>query len=116
VIELHIDEPCPSLNYVWGGHWHKKHELRKKWLWLIRQARLKAKVYDPPRHERAAITITRYGKRHVDQDNLAGGAKVIFDSLKQEGFIVDDSPKHITATYVQHVGQARGTVIRIEAA
>lgn len=116
MIVLEIDEPSPSLNSVWGGHWQKKRELRDKWLWLIRAARLKAKVFDPPKYPKATVTIERFGKRHVDPDNLAGGAKVVFDGLRREGLILDDSPKHITAQYFQHVGNRRGTIIRIEAA
>lgn len=114
MIELHIPEATPSLNRVWGGHWSKKHELRKRWAWLVRAARLQAKVFDPPNYPRAKLTIERFGGKHLDHDNFVAGTKPMMDSLVKEGFIVNDSPSHISTTYVQHVGKQRGTVIRIE--
>jgi hypothetical protein len=116
VIELHISEPTPSLNIVWGGHWKNKHELRNRWAWLVRAARLKAKVYDPPNYPRATLTIDRYGGRHLDFDNFVAGCKPMIDSLVSEKLISGDTPAHICANYIQHVGKQRGTIVRIEAA
>lgn len=115
MIVLEIPESTPSLNVVWGGHWSKKHELRQRWAWLVRAARLKAKVYDPPKYPRARLTIERFGAKHLDHDNFVAGTKPMVDSLVREGFFVDDSPEHITATYIQHPGtKIRKTIIRIE--
>jgi hypothetical protein len=115
VIELHIPESTPSLNRIWGGHWKNKHELRTRWLWLVRQARLKAKVYDRPNYPRARLTIERWGAKHLDHDNFVAGTKPMVDSLVQEGLIAGDSPDHIgIPQYIQHIGKQRGTLVRIE--
>ena len=114
MIVLQIPESTPSLNAYWGGHWSKKHELRKRWAWLVRAARIRAKVFEAPKYPRAVLTLERYGARMLDHDNLVAGMKPLVDSLVKEGFIAGDSPQHITATYVQHVGKQRGTIVRIE--
>jgi hypothetical protein len=117
VIELHISEPVPSLNVVWGGHWSKRQDLRKRWGWLVRAARLQAKVFDPPNYPHATLTIERFGKTHLDHDNFVGGGKVLIDCLVRERLISGDSPAHIgEPKYIQHVGKQRGTIVRIEVA
>jgi hypothetical protein len=115
MIELRIPESTPSLNRIWGGHWAKKHEMRKRWQWLVRAARLQAKVYDPPNYPRAIVTIERYGGKHLDHDNFVAGTKCLMDSLVRERLIAGDSPAHITPTYIQRIGKQRGTIVRIEA-
>jgi len=66
----------------------------------------------PPEHVR--LKIERYGARLLDFDNFVSGTKPLTDSLVAEGFILDDSPAHLTAEYHQHIGKPHRTVVRIE--
>ena len=68
----------------------------------------------PEPFQRAHVTIERHGSKVPDADNLVGGVKRLLDCLttpvlqigkggrysyknkRGQGFIVDDSPKHIT--------------------
>lgn len=110
---LNIPESTPSLNPVLGAHWSKRYAQKEKWAWLIRAARLEARLFPSQPLQKARLTIERWGPRRIDYDNFVGGAKGIVDLLVHEGFIVDDSPDHIVTQYIQHIG-ARHTRVRIE--
>ena len=117
MIELHIDEPTPSLNLGHGSHWSRKHKLRKRWGWLIKAALNSAGVWDRPKLSRATITVERYGPRLLDDENLRAGFKPAMDALVAEGILLDDNPNVIgSPTFRQIVGRIRGTIVRIEAA
>lgn len=117
MIVLEIPEPTPSGNQLNWSHWSKKSAQRKRWGWLVRAARLEARVFDPPRLARARITIERHGAKKLDADNARQGCKSLLDSLKVEGLILDDTTAVIGEPRIeQHIGKARKTVIRIEAA
>jgi hypothetical protein len=116
VMTLVIPVPTPSVNAIHGHHWRRKHKEKALWLWLVKEARLQARIYetDAPL-ERARLTVERWGPRELDDDNFRAGAKWLIDSLVQEGFIVDDKPSCIgTPTYIQHLGQPYRTVVKIE--
>lgn len=117
MIILEIDEPLPSLNSFWHGHWSKKTALRKRWAWLVRAAILNAKITIKPNYARAKVTVTRYGARRLDDDNIRGGGKMMIDSLVKEGLLKDDSPDVIgSPEFRQIIGtRARKTVVEIEA-
>jgi hypothetical protein len=116
VIVLDIPESTPSLNRSRGEHWAKAHRRSAKWQWLVKVARLDAKLFEriePLR--RAKITIERWGPKLLDHDNMVAGAKQLIDSLVKEGFIADDNPDCIgQPQYFQNIGPRR-TIIRIEA-
>ena len=117
VMTLVIPVPTPSVNRIHGHHWRRKHKETALWLWLVKEARLRARIYetDAPL-ERARMTVERWGPRTLDDDNFRAGAKWLFDALKSEGFIVDDDPPCIgTPTFIQHLGQPYRTVVKIEA-
>src|SRR5690349_958292 len=113
--ELTIPVPSPSLNRTNGSHWSTYLKLKKAWTEEVGAAKMLAKVRGFPMLEKASLRIDRYGKRMLDPDNFVGGLKPLIDSLKACGFIVDDSPKHITLTAMQHIGKPYRTVIRLEA-
>lgn len=113
LIELHIPEPTPSVNKFHGYHWSKKAKERKRWSWLVRAARMHVRVpMLPPEH--CKLVIDRYGARLLDRDNFIAGTKFLTDSLVAEGFMVDDSPAHLTAEYHQFIGKPYRTIIKIE--
>jgi len=107
---LDIPEATPSLNRVFQGHWSRRHALRNKWAWLVRAARLEAKLFPTQPLQKAKLTIERWGPKRLDHDNYVAGCKGMIDSLRVEGFIVDDSPGHIEARYIQHIGKRRTRV------
>ena len=44
-----------------------------------------------PTNHRVRVTIQMYRKRPMDRDNAAGALKVLFDALKDFGYMRDDS-------------------------
>lgn len=110
---LNIPESTPSLNHVFKGHWSNRHRLRVKWGWLVRAARLEARLFPSQPLQKAKITVERWGPRRLDYTNYVAGYKFLEDALKSEGFIVDDSPDHVVTQYIQHIGP-RHTRVRIE--
>jgi hypothetical protein len=117
VIVLDIPESTPSLNRTTRMHWVKRHQMRAKWQWLVKAARLDARIFLKEPLPKARITIERFGPKLLDYDNLVGGAcKALIDSLVREGLILDDKPECIgQPQYFQHIGPRR-TVVRIEPA
>lgn len=117
MIELVLPVPTPSANRIWGTHWSKKAKWRKTWAWHVRAERLRLGLFPKPKEVGAdqttervgkdqarAVTIERYGPRLLDHDNLVAGCKQLIDALVAEGFLVDDSPAHLSSTYRQHHG------------
>jgi len=115
MIELTIPQATPSLNPMLGQFWANRVKQRRQWQWLVRAARLEAKVFLSAPLPRAKVIITRHGRRVLDQDNLYGGTKMLTDSLVREGLLADDSPDHIELTVQQQVTKSPRTVVRIEA-
>src|SRR5690349_10526922 len=116
MIRLVIPEATPSLNRLLHIHWHKKTQKRKHWLWLVRAARLEAKIFPTAPLQKAKVTITRHGRRICDDDNCIGGYKMLIDSLVREGILADDSPDHITLVSHQKVSKTPHTIVEVEAA
>lgn len=116
MIELVIPEATPSLNRMLGGHWSKKHQTRNHWWWLVKAARLDAKVFITPNYDRARITVERTGARILDSDNCMAGLKFMIDGLVHEGLIAGDTPAHIGTPVVRQFvdRKLRRTVVRIE--
>lgn len=102
IVVLNIPKASPSLNATTRAHWMVYYRQKKLWERLIWVAKVEARVFSDPLFERAALTITRYGKRQLDPDNLVGGVKVLVDALKALRIITDDSPDHIWLTVYQH--------------
>lgn len=116
MIVLDIPESTPSVNPSRGLHWSRAVRLRARWRWLVKAARLDAKLYTVTPLRKARLTIERWGPKALDTDNYIGGAKQLLDSLVEEGFIVDDKPACIgRPDYIQHIGPRR-TIVRIEPA
>ncbi len=100
-ITLVLEAETPSNNTYSRDHWAKRSADKERWGFLIvkavgnseNMARYKAKG---PR----ALTITRFGKRQCDLDNIAGGAKGVIDALRKHGLLLDDDPKSMVALTV----------------
>lgn len=116
MITLTIPESTPSLNRTLHADWRKKIQMRKHWRWLVRAARLEAKVFPVAPYPKAKVTIVRHGRRICDTDNLYGGTKMLTDSLKHEGIIEDDSPAHVELVVKQQISKVPHTVVTVEIA
>jgi len=114
VITLTIPESTPSLNRTLHADWRKKIQMRKHWRWLVRAARLDAKMFPTAPYAKAKVTIVRHGKRICDTDNLYGGCKSLVDCLKHEGIILDDTPAHVELVIRQQLSKTPHTVVTIE--
>lgn len=101
---LKIDEATPSLNVTVRRHWSANHRLRTHWGWLVRIAHLPVRTapWGADAVLRGQVTIERYGRRELDYDNFVGGCKPLIDGLVAEGILTDDSPEHVSVTYLQH--------------
>lgn len=113
MIELTIMEPTPGLNAFIYRHWRSYYHLKKDWYTRLWIAALEAKC-GKPRLPKAKVTIERYSRGTLDEDNFRGGLKPVIDGLKSCGLIEDDSHDHITVDASQHRGRPYRTVIRIE--
>lgn len=115
MIEFTIPKPTPSLNQFYWGHWSKKMKNAKewrKWVWAARVATGTKELMAMEAHRH--VTVERYGSRKLDRDNFIGGCKGIIDALVKEGFILDDSPAHVSIEYHQYTGKPYRTIIKIE--
>lgn len=114
MIELTIPEATPSLNRLFGLHWAKRMETRRRWQWLVRAARLKAQVHLAEPLPRAKVTVTRHGRRICDPDNCIAGTKYLTDSLVKEGILENDTPAHVDLVVKQVLTKTPHTIVRIE--
>jgi len=113
-MEMQVSDVPPSLNKVLRMHWRKRQGLLHAWMWMVRIA-----LGHPLTacNGKRRVTITLHHSRLFDQDNSYGACKVIFDALKAQGLIVDDSPEwldaHVEQKKCKH--KERHTVIKLEA-
>lgn len=62
----------------------------------------------------AVVTITRYGKRKLDDDNLAASAKHVRDGVADALQVDDGDGQMVRWEYRQEIGQAYGVRIQVE--
>ena len=111
---MRVSDLPPSLNKVLRMHWRKRKALLQAWMWMVRIALGQPLVACQTKQR---VTITLYHSRLFDKDNAYGACKVIFDALKAQGLIVDDSPEWLEASVKQEKckHKERHTVIELEA-
>ena len=95
---IELDKLTPSNNKLKRMHWAAYKRLKKEFLDLL--------CITLPHDQRTflrpgtQITITRYGIRQLDKDNLYGGCKPLIDCLQPWpqgiGLITDDDPDTVT--------------------
>jgi hypothetical protein len=93
---VHIVIPIPekvSLNAAYAGmHWTKRNALKDLYAMSLIQFRGKFKGVEYPLD---ASYIFRFKGKQLDVSNCALMIKLLEDSLKFNGIIADDDPKHI---------------------
>lgn len=113
-VEFTIPSVTPSLNTWQRMNRYKRPGVRRMFAWECRVFRPLSWVPAPPF---VRVWIVRHGQRLLDFDNLVGGCKVLCDSLKDAGFIADDSPAHIDLHVSQELTRAQPHMtIRLESA
>lgn len=101
-------------------HWAIRDKERKRWQQEF-QFGLSAGMHRLLRSTNVMpqkLSVEIHHARFYDQDNLVGCLKPVCDALKQNGYIVDDSPKHFqlgTVTQVKCPQKKGKTVITLEA-
>ena len=88
---IKIPVVTPSLNEVRRQHWAQVARRKAEMGWVLLGAISKGPAIPRASGARKLI-IERHGKRDLDLDNLAGGAKSLIDCIKERGLIVDDAP------------------------
>lgn len=63
--------------------------------------------------ERMTVTLTRYGKRRMDDDNLANGFKAVRDGIA-DALGIDDGSNRIAWRYRQEVAKQYDVQVEIE--
>lgn len=90
--------------------------------WATRAKRAKAhrtmargtlRLHHAPIPAPCRITITRIGKRRLDDDNLAGSAKAIRDGVA-DWLGIDDGDPRLTWRYAQEIGRDYAVRILVE--
>lgn len=112
--DLFIDETAPSPNKSMRLHHMARKRLWDRWALLVRSS-----GFQPAMPlVRASVRIARYGIKRLDPDNLVGAQKPVIDALVTNGYIADDSAKHIEL-FVTDESRPPGvkafTMIRVEA-
>jgi len=78
-----------SLNKLYeGGHWTRRNSLKQKWKLIFTEAIQASGATKLPMY---TLTI-RYNSR-LDPSNVTGMLKVLEDTLRELGLIVDDTKK-----------------------
>ena len=98
---IDIDHRVYSRNMIDKMHWAKKQMLKGQYRILIRNQMRLHKI--KPTEEKCEIKINCYVKRLMDYDNVVGGLKGLIDSLTQENFIHDDSPKWLDIVEIKQI-------------
>lgn len=117
MITFNLPLTLPSLNVWQRMHWAKRQRYTRDLSWLVWSAVCHLDRSSWP-IQRAKVTVTRYGKRDLDTDNLYASVKSLADILKVKGglgIIQDDDPNHceLVATQCRARGLP-GTFVVIE--
>jgi len=98
-----------SNKWVWKT-WYSYDSEKRKWFKVL-------SLILPPRDKApetlAHVEVTAYRKRLLDEDNLIGGCKPIFDYLVRAKYIKDDSPHYLKRTITQKKDSSPITKITI---
>lgn len=106
----------PSFNEFYSGaHWGKRKGMRDEWHGIFMAAIVQSGMPKPIRTP-ICLNVTEFCKGRVrDCDNVVVAAKFMADTLKELGYIKDDSPKEIASVILQaRKGDKDRTVVVIQ--
>ena len=110
-----IEAATPSPNELNRMHWAERRRLKEATGWLLASA-LNKQPKIPKATGPRKLVIERHGRKALDQDNLAGGAKDLIDCIKEQRLIKDDCPSLCSMEFRQVIDKKSGahTVIYLE--
>ncbi|HEX2863046.1 MAG TPA: hypothetical protein VHN99_00645 [Deinococcales bacterium] len=106
-----VPDECRSLNAI-RDPWARNADT-KRWEGILAAELVRLRP-PTPAPERAALAVTRRfagRQRELDHDDFVGGCKGLIDALKRLGWLLDDSPAHVTVTYRQERADRSGTAV-----
>ena len=94
-----IPEITPSLNKLVKArtHWAVYRRLQKDWFYLVKLGSQDLDIPQAADFERRRVEVNSYRLSLLDQDNLAGGMKLLWDAMVDAGYLYDDGPNFLDA-------------------
>lgn len=89
-------------------HFRKKKDWITKLGWLMAEQKVD-RIRNP-----CTCTITNYCIIKMDWDNLASRCKLLFDSMKKNGYIKDDSPNYIVDLKMKQIRVKTKKEVKVE--
>lgn len=112
-VAFDVAKASPSLNaFAYKTFWTER-ALKKTWVTLLYEqwvlhASQRGPVFPLHHGHPVSVSVVRYG-RLLDEDNLHGGLKPLWDACRLVGWITDDSPAWLTRDVQQAVGSPART-------
>mgnify|MGYP000717891661 CR=1 FL=1 len=85
----------PSLNKLVKGrtHWAVYRKMKEDWFYLVKLATQDLEIPPARDFELRRVEATSYRVSLLDQDNLEGGMKLLWDAMVDAGYLYDDGPR-----------------------
>lgn len=92
-----IPELTPSNNKLVKGrtHWTVYRKMKEDWFYLLKLATQDLEIPPAESMERRRISVESRRVSLLDEDNLAGGMKILLDAMVAAGYLFDDGPKFL---------------------
>jgi len=112
---LEADGLAPSLNAFYAGmHWSKRKRIVDEWHTIFWASMVESKLPKPLKTP-ITVSVTQFCKRLRDVDNAVISAKFCLDTLKEHGYIPDDSPQYVERVILEcKKGKENKTIIVIQ--
>ncbi len=92
-----IPELTPSNNKLVKGrtHWTAYRQMKLDWFYRVKLATQDIDIPPAAVMEFRKVAVRSYRVSLLDDDNLRGGMKILWDALTDAGIIYDDGPKFL---------------------
>ena len=84
-----------SNNKLLRMFWKNRCDLRDDWFYLIKEATQDLDIPQVEEFERRKVEVNSYRLSLLDQDNLAGGMKLLWDAMVKAKYLYDDNEKYL---------------------
>ena len=109
----------PSNNKLVKGrtHWSSYRRMKEDWFYLLKLGSQNLDIPAAADFEKRKVEVISYRLALLDQDNLAGGMKLLWDAMVDAGYLYDDGPSFLDAPKpaqgVVHKRKDQRTEVRI---
>ena len=92
-----IPELTPSNNKLVKGrtHWTAYRKMKEDWFYLLKLATQDLEIPRALDFEKRKIEAASHRVSLLDEDNLEGGMKILWDAMVAAGYLFDDGPKFL---------------------